>query len=48
MTETTPDTIFHLFLGYTVIWLLVVGYIYSLGRRISSLETALNKQKGEK
>ncbi|MCB0340062.1 MAG: CcmD family protein [Bdellovibrionales bacterium] len=36
--EQTPDTFSALFAAYSVIWVLITLYVYSLGRRLSRLE----------
>lgn len=36
--NSVPDTFPSLFVGYTVIWVILVVYILSLGRRLSKLE----------
>jgi len=41
--QHTPDTFIQLFYGYTVIWLLIAGYVLLLARRIAKLE-----QRGDK
>lgn len=36
--DSMPDTYPQLFAGYAVIWILIVGYLFWLGRKISTLE----------
>jgi CcmD family protein len=36
--DTVPNTFPALFAGYTVIWVLLVGYIFCLGFRVRRLE----------
>ena len=38
-----PDTFWGLFLGYTVIWGLIVVYLVTLGRRITRIEKQLEE-----
>ena len=40
-----PDTFSGLFLGYTVLWLLILLYLLNLGRRLSRAEKRLNSGK---
>ncbi len=41
MSETVPNTMPALFVGYTFIWALFVLYLVSLVRRASTIERAL-------
>lgn len=36
----------HVFIAYTIVWLLVFGYVLSLGRRFGRLERELNAATG--
>jgi len=47
MMEQVPDTFPSLFVGYTVIWVIVFFYVWSLSRRISRVEREL-KSKSSK
>lgn len=40
--ETVPDTFPSLFWGYSVIWMLLGGYIVSLGFRLRKIERKKN------
>jgi CcmD family protein len=39
----TPDTFPALFQGYTVVWVLLVVYVVSLGARLKRLESRLQR-----
>lgn len=45
--ETVPDTFVDLFWGYSVIWLCVVLYLFSLIRRMQRLERVLRSKANE-
>lgn len=36
-----PNTVQQLFVAYTVVWVLIIGYIVSLSSRLSHLEKKL-------
>jgi CcmD family protein len=36
--DTVPNTFPALFAGYTVIWVLLIGYMFCLGYRVRRLE----------
>jgi CcmD family protein len=40
--ETVPDTFLDLFWGYSVIWLCILGYLFSLVRRMGKVERSLS------
>lgn len=42
--ETVPNTFPSLFWGYAVIWVLLGGYIFSLGRRLAKIERERRQQ----
>lgn len=43
--ETVPNTFPSLFWGYTVIWVLVVAYVWTLGQRLKKLEARQPEEK---
>ena len=38
-----PDTYFDLFLGYSVIWLIVLLYVFYLSRRLTKVNNRLSE-----
>jgi CcmD family protein len=46
--KESPSTYLHLFMGYSAIWLLIAGYVFSLGKRISTLEKSSQKSGSTK
>ncbi|MCB0310886.1 MAG: CcmD family protein [Bdellovibrionales bacterium] len=46
--EQVPNTFSSLFWGYTVIWLILGGYILSLGKRLTRLEKQLSQDDLDK
>jgi CcmD family protein len=38
MLDATPDTFPSLFYGYTALWAILALYIFSLGKRLTTLE----------
>ena len=42
LMETVPDTFLDLFWGYTVMWLCILGYLFSLVRRMGKVERSLS------
>jgi CcmD family protein len=40
--ETVPDTFLDLFWGYSVMWLCILGYLFSLIRRMGKVERSLS------
>jgi len=45
MIETAPNTFPSLCAAYTVLWLILGGYIFSLMRRIAKLEKKLEERQ---
>lgn len=44
--ERTMRGYWHLFIAFAVTWLLLFGYVISLGRRFGSLERQLERSRG--
>lgn len=44
--ETVPNTFDSLFAGYTVIWVLLVGYMFCLAFRVRRLEKRSSDSSG--
>ena len=45
--EIVPDTYIDLFWGYSVIWLCIVIYLFSIFRRLRRVEKELEDLKSE-
>ncbi len=41
--DNPPDTFWHLFWGYTIIWILIVLYLATLARRVKKIEKKLRQ-----
>lgn len=48
METNVPDTFGYLFLGYSVIWIVLAGYIISLVIRLNRLERSLAAKLDER
>jgi CcmD family protein len=42
MSEVPPDTFPYLFAAYTAIWVMVVIYLVSVGKKVTALERKLS------